>query len=92
MSTALKLVVDSPIDTLKVIPSVVELIGFEIEMIANTDREKRLKKLISELEHAYDYIILDCPPSMSLLTVNALTAADSLLIPLQCEYYALEGL
>ena len=89
---AKSLVVDSPIETLKVIPSDVELIGFEIEMIATTDRETRLKKLISELENAFDYIILDCPPSMSLLTVNALTAADSLLIPLQCEFYALEGL
>ncbi|MGD2187668.1 MAG: ParA family protein, partial [Desulfobacterales bacterium] len=56
------------------------------------DREMALKKLVGGLDHAFDYIFLDCPPSLSLLTVNALTAADSLLIPLQAEYYALEGL
>jgi chromosome partitioning protein len=89
---AKNLIVNSEIETLKVIPSDTDLIGFEIEMMASTDREKRLKRLIAELENSFDYIILDCPPSLSLLTVNALTAADSLLIPLQCEYYALEGL
>jgi chromosome partitioning protein len=89
---AKNLIVNSEIETLKVIPSDTDLIGFEIEMMASTDREKRLKHLIAEVEHSFDYIILDCPPSLSLLTVNALTAADSLLIPLQCEYYALEGL
>jgi len=89
---AKSLIVDSAIKTLKIIPSNVELIGFEVEMISNPDREQRLKNLISELENAFEFIILDCPPSMSLLTVNALTAADSLLIPLQCEFYALEGL
>jgi chromosome partitioning protein len=61
-------------------------------MISDPDREKALKKLVSGLHNAFDYIFLDCPPSLSLLTVNALTAADSLLIPLQAEYYALEGL
>jgi chromosome partitioning protein len=86
------LIVDSEISTLKVIPSNVDLIGFEVEMISNPNREKALKRLIAELEQSFDYIFLDCPPSLSLLTVNALTAADSLLIPLQCEYYALEGL
>jgi len=89
---AKSLIVESGIETLKVIPSDVELIGFEIEMMASSDRETRLKKLIAELDSVFDYIILDCPPSMGLLTVNALTAADSLLIPLQCEFYALEGL
>ena len=89
---ATNLILDSEISTLKIIPSGVELIGFEVEMIANPDREMALKKLVNSLDHAFDYIFLDCPPSLSLLTVNALTAADSLLIPLQAEYYALEGL
>ena len=89
---ASNLIVDSEIPTLKVIPSDVELIGFEVEMMSNPDREKTLKNLISGLNHAFDYIFLDCPPSLSLLTVNALTAAHSVLIPLQAEYYALEGL
>ena len=89
---AANLIVDSEISCLKVIPSGVELIGFEVEMISDPDREKALKKLVSGLHNAFDYIFLDCPPSLSLLTVNALTAADSLLIPLQAEYYALEGL
>jgi chromosome partitioning protein len=86
------LIVDSEISTLKVIPSDIELIGFEVEMMSNPDREKVLKKLISGVTHTFDYIFLDCPPSLSLLTVNALTAAHSVLIPLQAEYYALEGL
>ncbi|MDJ0987206.1 MAG: AAA family ATPase [Desulfobacterales bacterium] len=89
---AANLIVDSEIATLKVIPSDVELIGFEVEMMSNPDREKALKNLISGLNQAFDYIFLDCPPSLSLLTINALTAADSVLIPLQAEYYALEGL
>ena len=89
---ASSLIVDSEISTLKVIPSDVELIGFEVEMMSNPDREKTLKKLISSVNHEFDYIFLDCPPSLSLLTINALTAAHSVLIPLQAEYYALEGL
>ncbi len=86
------LIWDSEIATLKVIPAHVELIGFEVEMMSNPEREVALKKLISRLKPGFEYIILDCPPSLSLLTVNALTAADTVLIPLQCEYYALEGL
>ena len=86
------LIVDSDIATLKVIPADVELIGFEVEMMSSANRDLALKNLIADLDDAFEYIILDCPPSLSLLTVNALTAADSLLIPLQCEFYALEGL
>ena len=89
---ASSLIVDSEIPTLKVIPADVELIGFEVEMMSNPDREMALKNLISGLTNSFDYIFLDCPPSLSLLTVNALTAAHSVLIPLQAEYYALEGL
>jgi chromosome partitioning protein len=86
------LIVDSAITSLKVIPSNLELIGFEVEMMSNPNRQNTLKELIADLDSAFEYIILDCPPSLSLLTVNALTAANSLLIPLQCEFYALEGL
>ena len=86
------LIIDSDISTLKVIPANVELIGFEVEMMSSPDREIALKSLIDDLDSSFEYIILDCPPALSLLTVNALTAADSLLIPLQCEFYALEGL
>ena len=86
------LIVSSSIEALKVIPSRVELIGFEVEMMSKPNREKVLKNLISELKESFDYIILDCPPSLSLLTLNAMTAADYMLIPLQCEFYALEGL
>ena len=89
---AADLIVDSAIDLLKVIPSRVELIGFEVEMMAEDHRETALKRLLSGLNGSFDYIILDCPPSLSLLTVNAMTASDYVLIPLQCEFFALEGL
>ena len=87
-----KLIMDSDIETLKIIPSRVDLIGFEVEMMSKSRREMSLKSLLSEIEDSFDYIIIDCPPSLSLLTVNALTAAEWMLIPLQCEFYALEGL
>lgn len=86
------LILDSDIDTLKIIPSRVELIGFEVEMMSEPKRETALKTLLSRIKNSFEYIIIDCPPSLSLLTVNALTAADFMLIPLQCEFYALEGL
>jgi chromosome partitioning protein len=89
---AVGLMCDSAIASLKVIPSNVELIGFEVEMMSAPGREQALKRLIAPLLDRFEYILLDCPPSLSLLTVNALTAADSLIIPLQCEFYALEGL
>ncbi len=77
---------------LDVITSNTDLIGAEIELIQEQDREKKLYHLIKEVEADYDYIFIDCPPSLGLLTINSLTAAHSVLIPLQCEYYALEGL
>jgi chromosome partitioning protein len=86
------LIVDSSIKALKVLPSRVELIGFDIEMMDQPDRQKALKRLIEPVEKDFEYILIDCPPSLSLLTVNAMTAANALLIPLQCEFYALEGL
>jgi len=86
------LIVDSEIETLKILPARVELIGFEVEMMDMPERERVLAKLLGTLDGQYDYIIIDCPPSLSLLTVNAMTAAHTLLIPLQCEFYALEGL
>jgi chromosome partitioning protein len=89
---ARSLIVGTAIETLKVIPSRVELIGFEIEMVTEPQRETALKRLLMQVNSDFDYIILDCPPSLSLLTVNAMTAADAVLIPLQCEFYALEGL
>lgn len=91
-TTATRLIFDSGIEALKIIPSRIELIGFEIEMMATADRENALKNLLEQVQSFFDYIILDCPPSLSLLTVNAMTAADTMVIPLQCEFYALEGL
>ncbi len=75
-----------------VLPASIELAGAEVELVQLDGREKRLKKLLRPVMFNYDFIIIDCPPSMGLLTVNALTAADSVITPLQCEYYALEGL
>jgi chromosome partitioning protein len=69
-----------------------DLVGAEIELVDMPQREYRLKQAIAAVSHKYDYILIDCPPSLGLLTLNALTAADSFLVPLQCEYYALEGL
>ncbi len=81
-----------PIDGLDVVPSAIALAGAEVELAPIEGRERRLARLLSEITDAYDYILVDCPPSLGLLTVNALTAAESVLVPLQCEYYALEGL
>ncbi|HGY11677.1 MAG TPA: ParA family protein [Desulfobacterales bacterium] len=77
---------------LMMIPANIDLIGFEIEMVPVKQREKKLKNLLEQVKEKFDYIIIDCPPALSLLTLNALTASDSVLIPLQSEFYALEGL
>jgi chromosome partitioning protein len=83
--------VPSSIDSLNVIPASKDLAGAEIELVEIEQREFRLKRALAPVEPDYDYMIIDCPPSLGLLTLNALTAARSLLVPIQCEYYALEG-
>ena len=75
-----------------IIPSCIDLVGAEIEMINLKDRENTLKVCLERIETDYDYIIIDCAPSLGILTVNALTASNSVIIPIQCEYFALEGL
>ena len=86
------LLVAGPVEGLTVVPSSIALAGAEIELAPLEQRERRLSRLVREIAPEYDYILVDSPPSLGLLTVNALTAADSVLIPIQCEYYALEGL
>ncbi len=73
------------------IPATINLAGAEVELVSAISRETRLKDSLTEIQDSYDFILIDCPPSLGLLTINALTAANSLLIPIQCEYYALEG-
>ena len=80
------------VENLSLFPTNVELAGAEIELIDFTDREYILKRILVDLKYMYDYILIDCPPSLSLLTINALTASDTVLVPIQCEYFALEGL
>ena len=80
------------IDNLDLLPSNVNLSGAEIDLIGVEEREYILKKKIDEIKDNYDFIVIDCPPSLNMLTVNAMTTADSVLVPIQCEYYALEGL
>lgn len=80
------------IENLSIIPSSIDLVGAEIEMLERPEREKTLQKVLAPLIDEYDYILIDCSPSLGLLTVNALTAAHSVIIPVQCEYFALEGL
>jgi len=77
---------------LDILPSTIDLVGAEVEMVSMEEREFLLKKSIQSIDERYDFIFIDCPPSLGLLTLNALTSADSVLIPVQCEYFALEGL
>lgn len=83
---------DTELPFLDLLPSHINLVGAEIEMIDRNERERILEKAIKELRQQYDFIIIDCPPSLGLLTINSLTASDSVIIPVQCEYFALEGL
>ncbi len=87
-----KIILHTGIEGLDLIPSHIDLVGAEIEMLNLPNREKVLKHTIEGLKEAYDFILIDCSPSLGLITVNALTAADSVIIPVQCEYFALEGL
>jgi chromosome partitioning protein len=82
----------APVEFLSVLPSTRDLIGAEIELVPMIAREHRLSEALRSVREAYDFVIIDCPPSLGLLTINGLTAADTVLVPLQCEYYALEGL
>lgn len=82
----------TPIDNLSIVPSGIELSGAEVEMVAMMSRESVLKKAVESVRGDYDYILIDCPPSLGILTINALVAADKVLVPIQCEYFALEGL
>ena len=85
-------IVPTEVPNLFVLPSHIDLVGAEIEMLNFDDREKVLKEILVKIKDNYDYILIDCSPSLGLITVNALTAADSVIIPVQCEYFALEGI
>ncbi|MHA7110451.1 ParA family protein [Sunxiuqinia elliptica] len=87
-----KIILNTEIDGLDLIPSHIDLVGAEIEMLNLPNREKVMKVVIEKLRDDYDFILIDCSPSLGLITVNSLTAADSIIIPVQCEYFALEGL
>lgn len=85
------IILGTELPLLFVVPADKNLAGAEIELVEAESREYKLKEILSEIRNKFDYIIIDCPPSLGLLTINGLTAADSLLVPIQCEYYALEG-
>ncbi len=85
-------IVDTALPNLKLIPATIQLAGAEIELVPTISREVRLKKALAMVRNEFDYILIDCPPSLGILTINSLTASDSVIIPIQCEYYALEGL
>ncbi|MHA6260977.1 ParA family protein [Sporosarcina sp. CAU 1771] len=85
-------ILSTKMENLDIIPATISLAGAEIELVSTISREVRMKRAIQDATELYDYIIIDCPPSLGLLTINALTASDAILIPVQCEYYALEGL
>jgi chromosome partitioning protein len=91
-ATAEEATVVTKFRNLSVIPSNIALVGAEIDLLDIEKREERAKNALSEVKEKYDYIVIDCPPALSMLTVNALVAADGLIIPMQCEYFALEGL
>ncbi len=86
------LIVATQIDNLSLLPATIQLAGAEIELVSIMSRETKLKRALDRVKYDYDFVIMDCPPSLGLLTINSLTAADSVLVPIQCEFYALEGL
>lgn len=83
---------DTEIETLKIIPSHIDLVGAELEMVNMPERETLLRKVLAGIREEFDFILIDCSPSLGLITLNALTSSDSVIIPVQCEYYALEGI
>ncbi|MFD2117405.1 ParA family protein [Paenibacillus yanchengensis] len=85
-------IVATDIENLHLLPATIQLAGAEIELVQTISREQRLKRALQQIKNNYDYILIDCPPSLGILTINSLTASNSVLIPIQCEYYALEGL
>lgn len=85
-------ILETRVENLEICPSNIQLAGAEVELVSFISRETRIKSAIEDIREKYDFIIIDCPPSLGLLTVNSLTAADTILVPIQCEYYALEGL
>ena len=87
-----EVILPTKLDNLHIIPSDIDLSGAEIELVQMNNREKVVRNILKKIKNEYDYICIDCPPSLGLITVNALTACDSVLIPIQCEYFALEGL
>ncbi|MDI3548531.1 MAG: chromosome partitioning protein [Halanaerobiales bacterium] len=87
-----KAILPTATENLSVLPANIDLAGAEIELVSMISRESRLKKVLNDIDFDYEYILIDCPPSLGLLTLNALTAADKIIVPIQCEYYALEGL
>lgn len=89
---AANVIMHTEVENLDIIPSTISLAGAEIELVPTISREVRLKRSLDTVKDKYDYLIIDCPPSLGLLTINSLTAADAVIIPVQCEYYALEGL
>lgn len=91
-TAAEEVIVDTGIENLWVLPATIELAGAEIELSQAILRELRLKEALNRVKNLFDYVLVDCPPSLGLITLNALTAAQSVLIPIQCEFYALEGL
>jgi chromosome partitioning protein len=91
-SKAAEAILKTAYDGLFIIPSSINLVGAELELVEESRREFRLRDAIAEVKNDFDYIILDCPPSLGLVTINALTAADAVIVPLLCEYYSLEGL
>lgn len=89
---AIDCITNSYMPNLDVLPANIDLVGAEVELVGMDKRERLLKEALISVRDKYDYIFIDCPPSLGLLTLNALTAADSIVIPVQCEYFALEGL
>lgn len=86
------IILKTQIENLMLLPATIQLAGAEIELVSIMSRETKLKRAVDSIKYDYDYVIIDCPPSLGLLTINALTAANSVLVPIQCEFYALEGL